>query len=373
MEYWIWLSLLKGIGPITQKKLLQHFKTPTCIYESSEEELLSIAGIGPILAQSIRGAHTLDGSFSILEELHKKENKILSYDDPLYPNIAKEMADAPIVLYYKGILREQSACVGIVGSRRCTGYGKQIAVEAAQYLAQHGIPVISGLAKGIDGYAHTACLKAGGYTIAFLGNGLDVNYPKEHAALQAGIEENGAVISEFLPATKARPEHFPRRNALICSWSQKLLVAEASMNSGALITAELSKALGREVLVPPHEIYSLNGKGTNGLIKKGATLYLEPSQLLVNDYSTGSDLGLGFLDHLEIIKKNENIIKGHPLNRDLTLVEKQIQTILMDSDKTIQEIGNLSGINQVILMEHLSIMELEGLIESLAGGRFGLR
>ncbi|HEY5556613.1 DNA-processing protein DprA [Acetobacterium sp.] len=372
MEYWIWLSQLKGIGPITQKRLLQHFKTPDCIYESSEEELLSIAGIGPILAQSIREARSLDGAFSILEELDNGGIKILIYDDPLYPGITKEMADAPIVLYYKGTLQENSAGVGIVGSRRCTGYGKQIAIEAAQYLAQHDIPVISGLAKGIDGYAHTACLKAGGYTIAFLGNGLDINYPKEHADLQAGIEENGAVISEFLPKIKARPEHFPRRNALISSWSQKLLVVEASAKSGALITAELSKSLGREVLVPPHEIYSLNGKGTNGLIRKGAIPYLEPAQLLFNDYSAGSDSGFDFLDHLGIIKKNENS-SIDTLNRNQTAVEKQIQTILMDSDKTIQEIGNLTGINQVKLMEHLSIMELEGLIESSAGGRFGLK
>jgi len=372
MEYWIWLSGLKGIGPITQKRLLQHFITPYCIYESSADELLSIAGIGPILAQSIRGAHILDGAFSILEELHQEGIKILIYDDPLYPNIAKEMANAPIVLYYKGILRENSAGVGIVGSRRCTGYGKQIAVEAAQYLAQNDIPVISGLAKGIDGYAHTACLKAGGYTMAFLGNGLDINYPKEHAELQAAIAENGAVISEFLPKTKARSEYFPRRNALISSWSQKLLVVEAAATSGALITAELSKTLGREILVPPHEIYSLNGKGTNGLLREGATLYLEPLQLLLNDYSTGNDLELDFLDHLGILNKSE---KGSivALSRSLTAVEAQIQAILMDSDKTIQEIGNLTGINQVKLMEHLSIMELEGLIESLAGGRFGLR
>ncbi len=276
-------------------------------------------------------------------------------------------------MYYRGTLRENSGGIGIVGSRRCTGYGKEVAIEAAQYLAQHGIAVISGLAKGIDGYAHTACLKAGGYTLAFLGNGLDVNYPREHRELQASIAENGAVISEYLPMIKARPEHFPRRNALISSWSQKLLVVEASTKSGALITAALSKTLGREVLAPPHELHRLNGKGTNGLLRDGATLYLEPAQLLFNNCSAGSDVGFDFLEHLEIIKKGEKIIKGYSLKKNLTLAEQQIQIILMDSDKTIQELGDLTGINQILLMEHLSIMELEGLIESSAGGRFKLK
>lgn len=367
MEYWIWLSLLKGIGPITQKKLLQHFKTPDCIYESSEEELLSIDGIGPILAQSIRGAHSLDGIFLILEELHQKGIKILAYEDPLYPSIAKEMTDAPIVLYYKGTLRENSAGVGIVGSRRCTGYGKQIAVEAAQYLAQHGIAVISGLAKGIDGYAHTACLKAGGYTIAFLGNGVDVNYPKEHIELQAGIVENGAVVSEYLPMTKARPEHFPRRNALISSWSQKLLVVEASMKSGALITAQLVKNQGREVLVPPHEIYSSNGKGTNELLLAGATLYLKPYQLLVGNHQ-------GHLENLDSVKKEHIGKSEHEIRvRRLTAAETKIQAVLMNSGKTMEQIGNLTSIDQGQLLEHLSIMELEGIIEFCAGGKYILR
>ncbi|MGV8905525.1 MAG: DNA-processing protein DprA [Acetobacterium sp.] len=368
MEYWIWLSVLKGFGPVTQKRLLQHLKTPDCIYNSSEDELLSIAGIGPKLAQSIRAAHSLDGAFSILEELHQEGIKILSYDDPLYPNIAKEMGDAPIVLYYKGTLRENSPGVGIVGSRRCTGYGKQVVIEAAQYLAQHGIAVISGLAKGIDGYAHTACLKAGGYTIAFLGNGLDVNYPKEHAALQAGIVENGAVISEFLPKTKARPEHFPRRNALISSWSQKLLVVEAAMTSGALITAQLSESLGREVLVPPHEIYSLNGKGTNELLGKGATLYLEPAQLLLTFDATGTDA----LAETKLIKKISDADNEHRLKRRLTSVEAEIWTILKDSAKTIHEIENRIGLDQIQLIECLSIMELEGMVASSAGGRYRL-
>ena len=364
MEYWIWLSQLKGIGPVTQRKLLQYFGTPRRIFESSEEELRSIAGIGPIIAQTIQKAHSLDGAFSILEELQQKNIKTLVYDDPLYPCRAKAVPNAPVVLYYQGTLKENDEAVSIVGSRRCSGYGKQIAVEAAEYLAKQGTPVISGLAKGIDSYAHTACLKAGGYTIAFLGNGLDVTYPKEHRELQAEIVEKGAVITEHLSKTKARPEHFPRRNLLIGSWCKKILVVEAAQKSGALITAQYAKMHGHEVLVPPHELYRSNGKGTNALLLAGATLYFNPLQLLRQHFANDG------WEKDESLKTIENGITAAVVNRILTEAELKIQAVLKDSGKTVDQIGTLTGIDQIELIEHLSIMEIEGIIEFCAGGRF---
>lgn len=365
MEYWIWLSQIKGIGPVTQRKLLQYFGTPHRIFTSPEEELRSIGGIGPISAQTIQKAHSLDGAFSILDELQQKEIKILVYDDLLYPSTAKAVPNAPVVLYYQGTLKENHEAVSIVGSRRCSGYGKQIAVEAAEYLAKQGTTVISGLAKGIDSYAHTACLKAGGYTIAFLGNGLDVTYPKEHRELQAEIVEKGAVITEYLPKTKARPEHFPRRNLLIGSWSEKILVVEAAQKSGALITAQYAKIQGHEVLVPPHELYRSNGKGTNALLLAGATLYLKPSQLLSKKFSNDLEKN----ESLEII---ENGITKVGADRSLTEAELKIQAVLIDSGKTVDQIASLIGIDQLELIEHLSIMEIEGIIEFYAGGKFVL-
>ena len=374
MEYWIWLTELKGIGPITQKKLLEYFKTPIRIYAATEEELLSVPGIGSSLAQSVCQAHSLDGAFSVMDELAKKKIKVLVYDDPLYPELAKAWSEAPIVLYYQGSLKKNSSGIGIVGSRRCSVYGKQVAVEAADYLAHQGIPVISGLAKGIDGYAHTACLKAGGYTIAFLGNGLDVFYPREHRELQAAISENGAVISKYLPGTKPRPEHFPQRNGLISSWSRKLLVVEAADKSGALSTAQFAKALNRVILVPPHEIYCTSGQGTNHLLKNGAALYLKPEQLNLRDMRDIME---------EQVLTRTNKTSGQVLNaaidpsqnqtdRKLMADESKIQAILMDSEKTIQQLEALTGINQVLLIEQLAIMELEGLVALSSNGRYYL-
>jgi DNA processing protein len=362
-EYWLWLNQLKGIGPITQKKLLEHFKTPKRIYASSAVELASVSGMGATLAHSIGAARSLDGAFCVLEQMHQQKMKVLVYDDPLYPDLAKEWPEAPTVLFYRGEIRANG--IGIVGSRRCTAYGKRIAIEAADYLAHRDIPVISGLAKGIDGYAHTACLRAGGYTIAFLGNGLDLCYPKEHLALQAAIIENGAVISQYLPGTKPRPEHFPQRNALISCFCQKLLVVEAAEKSGALSTAQFAKVLNREILVPPHEIYVDSGRGTNRLLKNGATLYLSPEQLLPPELVKKAGP-----DETAMPPVGEQQAQATPAagKAALTVADLKIQSALAEAAQSLQELEAHTGIKQVQLLERLSMLELEGLVTISASG-----
>lgn len=339
MEYWIWMREIKGLGPILEKRLLNHFKTPKSIYEASERELLN-----------------------------KKSIKLLLYNDPLYPNIAKEHPESPTLLYYRGTIKEDLEGVGIVGSRRCSRYGKQVTVEAAEFLAKNNIPVISGMAKGIDGYAHTACLNSGGYTIAFLGTGVDICYPIEHIGLMEAIIANGAVISEYPLGTKARPKHFPKRNALISSWSKKLLVAEAAEKSGALITAEFSKKLKRKVLVPPHEIYSITGKGSNALISQGASIYFNASQVILNDNITPIKARNQIKTaNIETNKKDKNTIDNID---NLPPIEKSILSCITNQPKTIEQISIELNIDQANLIENISIMELEGKIEDISGGRY---
>lgn len=370
MEYWLWLRLIKGLGPIMEKRLLNYFKTPKSIYEACADELMSVVGIGDVIAGNIVSSRSLDKAYSLLEEVEKKSIKLLTYNNPLYPSIAKEYAEAPTLLYYKGNIKENIEGVGVVGSRRCSSYGKQVTIEAVEFLAKNNIPVISGMAKGIDGYAHTACLKSGGYTIAFLGNGVDICYPSEHATLMEAIIENGAVVSEYPPGTKGRKEFFPKRNALISSWSKKILVIEAAEKSGALITADFAKELGREVLVPPHEIYSITGKGTNKLISQGNSLYLEPSQLLYKNKLTlverEDDINLAKTVK-DIIINNEQSID---INYDLLTIEKKILSCIIYKPKTIAEIGMELDIDQVDLIENISIMELEGKIVDISGGSY---
>ncbi len=280
-KYLVWLSQTKGVGPVIQKRLLAAFQSPENIYEAAKEELIKVEGIGPATADSIKNSFSLEKAERILEKLDKLKINLLTYLNPLYPKLAKNHPLSPIVLYYLGNIKKNSMGVCIVGARRCTNYGKTVARDAAGFLAQEGIPVISGLAKGIDGYAHTSCLKNKGYTLAFVGSGVDICYPKEHKELRDAIIKNGAIISQYLPNTPAKAHHFPNRNYLMSAWSFKVLVVEAGENSGSLITAQLASEQGKHVLAVPNSIYSREGRGTNLLISKGAEIYLGENQLLL--------------------------------------------------------------------------------------------
>lgn len=369
MLYYIWLTTIKGIGPIAQKNLLKHFKTPGNVFDADEQEIKRIAGIGDVLSRAIKG-EGLDKAQTILDRCNRLSIKILTYDDELYPGKAKEFAGSPIVLYYKGTMRRNSMGVGIIGSRKCTDYGKEVTREAATYLAENDISVISGMAKGIDGYAHTACLMANGYTLAFLGNSVDICYPKEHTKLMDGIIENGAVISEYPPTTTARAEYFPRRNAIISSFSNKLLVVEAAHRSGALITAQCAKELKRKVYAVPNSIYSKNSFGTNRLIEEGARIYLEPSQLLDNAEKDILNEIVGIRKDSSPQKEKDKLEIPSIEQKRYSQTEAKILNFIKDNPRTLGQIADYLNCSEIEILDVVSILEINGDIKSLAGGRF---
>jgi len=259
--------------------------------------------------------------------------------------------------------------VGIVGSRKCTDYGKEVTRQAARYLAENSVTVISGMAKGIDGYAHTACIKANGYTLAFLGSSVDICYPKEHRKLMEGIIESGAVISEYPPTTEVRAEYFPRRNMLISSFSNNLLVVEATYKSGALITANFAKELNREVYAVPNSIYSNSSLGTNHLIEKGAKIYLRPSQLIdCIEVDVLSDI-MGKADKPSI-KKEDKIKNTNAHNqKGYSPEEGKILDFMKDSPKTLREIAEFLKCRETEILDIISVLEINGDIRALPGGR----
>ncbi|MGY0372874.1 DNA-processing protein DprA [Clostridium sp. JNZ J1-5] len=281
--YWVWLNELKGIGPVTAKKLLNRFMSPENIYNATKEEIRALEDIGDKLVEVIIQSKDLNPAKKIIERCEKQNISIVTYEEKKFPSGIRSYPNMPIFLYYKGNLYEDISGVAIVGSRRCSDYGKQVTVEAAKFLAENKIPVISGMAKGIDSYAHTACIKSLGYTVAFLGCGVDICYPKEHAELMKNITETGAIISEYAPGVTPSPQNFPKRNRLISACSEKILIVEAGEKSGALITAEYAKEQNKEVFAVPNNIYSKESKGTNKLISEGASIYLNPSQLFINN------------------------------------------------------------------------------------------
>lgn len=351
--YWLWLSQLNGIGPVISKALLNVFETPLNIYKATEAELVNISGIGKATADIIINSKSLVNAEKILKECDKLNINILTYGDSLYPIEVKDIKKAPVILYYKGNIIEDSVGISIVGSRRCTDYGKRITVDAAEFLAKNNIPVISGMAKGIDGYAHTACLKAGGYTVAILGCGLDICYPKEHIELMKRIIEKGAVISEYPPGTKPDANHFPMRNRLISAWSTKLLVVEAGEKSGSLLTAAYAKEQNRQVFAAPNSIYSRESLGTNKLIDEGAKIYLKPSQLLVDCMLKRS-----------ADNKKENTT---PKDDDLTLLEKIILIQIEEKPMSLGEMLLVMQEDKSDILETISIMELKGIITNVGG------
>ena len=281
--YWLWLTALKGVGPVTQRNLVMEFGSPQAVYTATQVELKATRGLRSQVVETILDSRSMDRAKQAEELMLRQEIKLLSFVDLLYPPGVNNFPNQPAVLYYKGNLRPPQTSVGIVGSRRCTAYGKQVAAEAAAFLAQQGITVVSGLAKGIDSYAHTACLKEGGYTLAFIANGPDICYPPEHRSLMDEIIENGAVLSPYPPGTRPRQEYFPLRNRLLSAWVDHLLVVEAGERSGALITAGYAMEQKRRVFAVPNSIYSPESSGTNRLLQKGAEVYLEPKQLLSMD------------------------------------------------------------------------------------------
>lgn len=272
-RYWIWLSLIKNLGSKRKLKLLELYRTPEEIYKLTKEELININGIGEAIANDI----IISKNEKILNYHIKymKENniKIININEREYPQALKKIYDPPISLYVKGNIEKlNNKNIGIVGCRECTTYGKKSAEYFAYNLSKQNINIVSGLAKGIDSYAHLGSLNTGN-TIAVLGNGLDMLYPKENLELANEIiKRGGTIISEYPCGTKPDKMKFPARNRIISGISSGIIVIEAKEKSGTLITVDFALEQGRDVFVVPGNINSINSVGTNDLIKQGAML-----------------------------------------------------------------------------------------------------
>lgn len=289
MNYWIWLSQLPGVGPVLQKRLLEAFLTPEKIHNASLTDLIEIEGIGQNLAEKILGFQ-VNRIFSIEEKLVKLGIKIVtSQSDPDRYNEVFACKRSPVLFFYRGELPLERG-LAIVGSRRCTEDAKRSAEEIAGIAVRSRITVISGLAKGVDSYAHTASIKNGGKTMAVLGCGVDVCYPPEHKSLyQRILEDGGAVLSAYPPGVRPHPKFFLERNAHISAWSTDVVVVQAATKSGALTTAAFALDQGRNLYVVPHSIYLPEAKGSNLLLEKGARPYLGPGSLTSTSVQSPGD------------------------------------------------------------------------------------
>lgn len=272
-RYWIWLSLIKNLGSKRKLKLLELYKTPEEIYKLTKEELMNINGIGEAIANDIMISKNEEILNYHIKYMKENNIKIININEREYPQALKEIYDPPISLYVKGNIEKlNNKNIGIVGCRECTTYGKKSAEYFAYNLSKQNINIVSGLAKGIDSYAHLGSLNNGN-TIAVLGNGLDIIYPKENLELANEIiKRGGTIISEYPCGTKPDKMKFPARNRIISGISSGIIVIEAKEKSGTLITVDFALEQGRDVFVVPGNINSINSVGTNDLIKQGARL-----------------------------------------------------------------------------------------------------
>lgn len=279
-RFWVGFTLVKGIGAVRLRALLDYFGDAETAWNASLFDLAA-AGLSPKLAERILQVRRSVNLDEYISQVVRKGIRILTWDDPEYPSHLNEIDQPPPVLYLRGeITTEDSWAVAIVGTRGVTAYGRQVTEELATVLAQNGVTIVSGLARGVDAIAHHAALKADGRTLAVLGCGVDKIYPPEHRALAERIAAHGAILSDYAPGTPPDSANFPPRNRIISGLSMAVVVVEAGETSGALITAEFAAEQGREVFAVPGSIFAPQSKGPNRLISNGAKVLLSPQDVL---------------------------------------------------------------------------------------------
>jgi DNA processing protein len=314
IKYWVAFNRINGVGRVRYQALVEKFKHLSEAWRASRTDLRSV-GLDDRVVRAIIAERDKIDPDSELEALHKAGVTPLAWDDSRYPRRLKETDDPPPVLYVRGQIQESDEwSVSVVGTRRPTPYGRQVAEEMARQLAANGIGVISGLARGIDAIAHRSALEAGGRTIAVLASGLDVVYPPEHKKLAAQIEEHGALASDYPLGTQPRGDYFPRRNRILAGMSLGVLVVEGDLKSGALITARIAVEQNREVFAVPGSVFSPQSRGTNTIIGRGEAKLIQsiddvleelnlktvPQQMEMRELVPATDTEADILRHISL-------------------------------------------------------------------------
>ncbi|GFR35842.1 DNA processing protein DprA [Thermobrachium celere] len=346
--YELWFFMLK----INRKKKLDILKivNPEELYTMKIDETINM-GIDFITAEYISKNKSLEEVQNLQKYLKSKNINFLFYNSEFYPQTLKYIEDGPIGLFYMGNINFPNNLLAIVGSRKATSYGKTTAYKMSYELSKYGIGIVSGMARGIDTEAHLGSLDAGGYTIAVLGSGFDNIYPKENIKLLNRIIDNGCVLTEYLPNIKPYGYNFPERNRIISGLSKAVLVVEASINSGSMITVNCALEQGKDVYAIPGDIYKETSRGCNKLIKEGAKLIDSVDDIL---YEFG------------IRAENSQY------NIELDECEQRILECISEGKITFEQIKNKCKMETSFLLTKLTLLECKGIIKRLYGGNYVL-
>jgi DNA processing protein len=353
------LNMLRLMGPVRLRKLLEVFGAPENVLTAKRDQLRRVDGIGPDVAEEIANWESKVDLPAELERIREFGARVITAESQEYPRSLREIHAPPIVLYVWGQIEERDHhAIGIIGARRTTHYGSESAKKLAYQLAYAGLTIVSGLARGIDTAAHHGALAAKGRTIAVIGSGLGRLYPPENAALAEKIRNgNGAIVSEFSMEIEPDRQTFPMRNRIISGWSHGILVVEAGANSGALITATQAIEQGRSVYAVPGHINAPSAIGSNRLIQQGAKLVMDASDIL---------------DDLQILlpeARPAEAAAARPLP-ELSDSERSVYDAIDASETAIDAIAARCNLPTAAVSSMLLRLELKRLVKQLPGKYF---
>ncbi|MEZ3437081.1 MAG: DNA-processing protein DprA [Lachnospiraceae bacterium] len=351
MLYEYWFASVRPLADKKKVRLREIFETGEHIYYAEEGRLreqnfLTEKDMGIIKRAQKEGKPEKE-----FEKLQGSAIRFIPFFDKDYPQRLKEIPDYPYALYVKGELPDETRrSAAIVGARRCSPYGEEMALEYGEALAKVGIQIISGMARGIDGAGHRGALNGGGKTFAVLGCGADICYPREHAGLYADIKKNGGILSERCPGEPPLPAYFPLRNRIISALSDIILVMEAKGRSGSLITADQGLEQGKDIYALPGPVTSPLSQGCHHLIRQGAGILISPEELLSE---------LNILTGKSPENKNKN-------EKELETPENMVYSCLDLFPKSISELIRSTKIPSGKLLQILTDLEIRGLIKEIS-------
>ena len=351
--------MLPTMGPFRLRRLLEVFKSPENVLAAKRDQLRKVEGIGNEVADQISGWESIVDLGAELARIEEFGANVITQESPSYPESLRQIHSPPIVLYVWGEIQPRDHhAIGVIGARRTTHYGMESAKKLSYQLAYAGLTIISGLARGIDTAAHHGAIAAKGRTIAVIGSGLLDIYPPENRALAEKIRNgNGAVVSEFSMEIKPDRQTFPMRNRIISGWSHGILVVEAGLNSGALITATQAIEQGRSVYAVPGHINAPSAMGSNRLIQQGAKLVMSASDVL---------------DDLEILvpeAKPAPEAAARPLP-ELSTEERRVYDAIDAAETPIDQIAARCDLPSGTVSSTLLRLELKRLVKQLPGKYF---
>lgn len=354
MKYEYWFANLQKISDKRKKELRKVLKAAEELYYI-EETSLKHYGIdekeSQIILESIK-TWNLEEEF---RKLNEKNIRFVKFQDSGYPERLKPIPSSPYALYVKGTLPDETLpAVAIVGARECSPYGEKMAYEFGKSLAEAGVQIVSGMARGVDSAGQKGALEVGGNSFGVLGCGVDICYPRDRIGLYMDLQEQGGVLSEFPPGTSPLPQHFPARNRIISGLSDVVLIIEAKEKSGSLITADMALEQGKDVYALPGPINSNLSKGCNQLIRQGAGILLSPEDLLFE---------MGIVKQPE--KKNEGEIKFL-----LESTEKLVYSCLGLYPQNLEELICKTRLSVAELLDVLMRLELRGVVREISKNHY---